>query len=163
MGRKTGILAILGGLIVASGALAKASERLEPVSGQDQEVVQLAPQPSVELPPDLARVLRDYERHWSAGEAEALASLFVESGLIVRRGTWIRGRAAIEEAYRHASGALRLRAIEFDAGDRLGYIIGAYGYGESLPVDDSGMFVLTLRRDPDGRWLIVSDLDRSAS
>jgi hypothetical protein len=117
-------------------------------------------QPSVELPADLDRVLRDYERHWSSGEAEALAALFVEEGLIVHRGSWIRGRVAIREAYRSASGPLRLRAIEYAASDSMGYIVGAYGYGEDLPVEETGMFVLTLRRVGGGRWLIVSDLDR---
>ncbi len=118
--------------------------------------------PSVELPGELARVLRDYERHWSEGRAEELAALFSEEGLIVTGGSWIRGRAAIQEAYRNAAGPLRLRAIEYASQGDVGYIIGAYGYGESLPVQDSGMFVLTLRRDSSGRWLIVSDLDRGA-
>jgi hypothetical protein len=39
--------------------------------------------------------------------------------------------------------------------------VGAYGYGESLSVEDMGLFPLTLRRVASGRWLIVSDLDRS--
>ena len=55
---------------------------------------------------------------------------------------------------------MRLRAIEYAASDGVGYIVGAYGYGENLPVEDTGMFVLTLRRVNGGRWLIVSDLDR---
>jgi ketosteroid isomerase-like protein len=117
-------------------------------------------QPSVELPGELERVLRDYERHWSAGEADQLAELFVEAGLIVRGGGWIRGQDAIRQAYQGAAGPLQLRAIEYAAGGDLGYIIGAYGYGDAVPVEDAGLFVLTLRRDASGRWLIVSDMDR---
>lgn len=117
------------------------------------------PQPSVELPAELARVLRDYESHWSAGEADALADLFVDQGLIVRGG-WIRGRDAIRRAYQNASGPLRLRAIEFATEGAVGYIIGAYGYGGEPPVEDRGLFVLTLQRESSGRWLIVSDMDR---
>jgi C-terminal processing protease CtpA/Prc len=113
------------------------------------------------LPLELERVLRDYERHWSQGDAEGLAALFVEDGLIARGGAWIRGRDAIRDAYRIASGPLRLRAIEFASRGGVGYIVGAYGYGESLPVEDLGLFTLTLRRDASGRWLIVSDLDRT--
>ena len=41
-----------------------------PVHGQDADLGDVAPQPSVELPADLARVLRDYERYWSAGEED---------------------------------------------------------------------------------------------
>ncbi len=125
------------------------------------EARQPAAQPSVDLPAHLARVLRDYERFWAAGEAEALAALFVDEGLIFRRGGWIRGRSAIREAYQNADGPLRLRAIEFGVGDRAGFIVGAYGYGDSLPVEDTGVFVLTLRLEG-GRWLIVSDLDRGS-
>ena len=132
-----------------------------PLHGQDP-TVGVAPQPSIELPDDMARVLRDYERHWSAGNADELAALFVERGLIVRQGSWIRGRDAIRQAYEIASGPLRLRAIEYGADGDVGYIVGAYGYGEDLPVEDQGLFVLTLRRGPSGRWLIVSDLDRGA-
>ncbi len=121
------------------------------------------PQPSVDLPPELDRVLRDYERHWRSGDEEALAGLFVRDGLVTRRGAWIRGRTAIREQYEGSSSALRLRAVEWAAGDDLGYIIGAFGYGEALPVEDSGTFVLTLRRGADGRWLIVSDLDTAIS
>lgn len=128
-----------------------------------QSAASAGTQPSVELPDDFARVLRDYERHWSRGEASELAQLFVERGLIVREGQWIRGREAIELAYQSASGPLRLRAIEYAADGNAGYIVGAYGYGDDLPVGDVGLFVLTLQRDLDGRWLIVSDMDRSGA
>lgn len=143
-------------------ALAAALAAAAPLQGQTgrTDAERPDPQPSVDLPPELARVLRDYERHWSAGEEDRLAALFVSGGLIVRRGSWIRGRDAIREAYRDASGPLRLRAIEYATSGDVGYIVGAYGYAEDPPVEDSGMFVLTLHRDPGGRWLIVSDMDR---
>lgn len=51
--------------------------------------------------------------------------------------------------------------MEYSADGDSGYIVGAYGYGEELPVEDVGMFVLALQREDTGRWLIVSDLDRS--
>lgn len=146
------IVALVGGLLLApaSPSYAQASRSSAPT-----------PQPSVELPADLDRVLRDYEAGWSGGDAARLAALFVEEGLIVRDGTWIRGRAAIERAYATAGGALRLRAVEYASDGDVGYIVGAYGYGDELPVVDRGLFVLTLARDADGPWLIVSDMDRS--
>jgi ketosteroid isomerase-like protein len=131
-----------------------------PLHGQDPDPGEADPQPSVQLPDDLARVLRDYERHWSAGSANELAALFVERGLIVRQGSWIRGREAIAQAYQNASGPIQLRAIEYATDGDVGYIVGAYGYGQDRPMEDRGMFVLTLRRESSGRWLIVSDLDR---
>jgi hypothetical protein len=57
-----------------------------------------APLPSVDLPPALDRVLRDYERLWRASDAAGLSALFTDDGFIARRG-WIRGRDAIKEAY----------------------------------------------------------------
>jgi uncharacterized protein (TIGR02246 family) len=119
------------------------------------------PLPSVGLPAALERVLRDYERYWQAGDADALAALFTEDGLIARRGGWIRGRDVIREAYQGTSSALRLRAVAYAAEERTGYIMGAYGYGAEPSVPDRGMFILTLRMSDDGRWLIAADLDGS--
>jgi ketosteroid isomerase-like protein len=119
------------------------------------------PLPSVALPPEIARVLRDYERHWRTGDAAELAALFTEDGFIANRGGWIRGRNAIREAYQATSSALRLRAVAYEVDGRTGYIIGAYGYGEEQTVADRGMFILAIRQREDGHWLIAADLDGS--
>ncbi|PZQ17441.1 MAG: DUF4440 domain-containing protein [Rhodanobacter denitrificans] len=115
--------------------------------------------PNVALPPELDRVLRDYERAWRAGDAAALAALFTEDGFILQSNRPpTRGRAAIRAAYEGQGGApLRLRALAFSADDTIGYIIGAYGYGAGP--GDTGKFTLTLRRKPDEPWLIFSDMD----
>jgi hypothetical protein len=39
------------------------------------------------------------------------------------------------------------------------YIIGGYAPARDQP--DTGKFTLTLRKGPDGRWLIFSDMDNS--
>ena len=121
------------------------------------------PLPSIDLPSDLDRVLRDYERHWRAGNADGLAALFTDDGFVTSRGGWIRGRDAIREAYQDTSSPLRLRAVEYAVEDDVGYIIGAYGYGAELPGPDQGMFILTLNRAEGDRWLISADLDGSMS
>src|SRR5688572_31352612 len=116
--------------------------------------------PSVTLPTELDRVLRDYERLWKAGDGTGLAALFTEDGFIARPGGWIRGRAEIAPAYQAmARGDLLLRALAYAAGDTVGYIVGAYGYGETAATKDQGKFVLTLRRQPGSPWRIASDLD----
>lgn len=121
------------------------------------------PLPSVDLPPDLSRVLRDYERYWRGGNADSLAALFTDDGLIARRG-WVRGRDRLRESLQGTSSDLRLRAVAYDAGDRVAYIVGAYRYGEGAGNSDSGIFLLTLRRGPSGGlWLIAADLDSSLS
>ena len=118
--------------------------------------------PSVELPPELDRVLRDYERGWRAGDAGGLAGLFAEDGFVLQGGRpSVRGRAAIQSAYTgQAGGPLRLRALAYATADTVGYIIGAYGYGDAP--GDMGKFTLTLRRSPEGKWLIYSDMDNGS-
>ncbi|MGO1068859.1 YybH family protein [Lysobacter sp. CA199] len=115
----------------------------------------------VALPPELDRVLRDYERAWRVGDAAALASLFAEDGFVLPTNSPpIRGRAAIRANYQKQAGAaLRLRALSFASKDTIGYIIGAYGY-DNKP-GDAGKFTLTLRRAPGEPWLIFSDMDNS--
>ncbi len=127
--------------------------RAAPKAGQPAEL------PSVVLPPELDRVLRDYERGWRAGDAKALAALFAEDGFVLQgHRPPVRGRAAIQAAYEGQGGAiLRLRALAYSAGDKVGSIIGAYAFGEAP--GDIGKFTLTLRRDAGGPWLIVSDMD----
>jgi len=116
---------------------------------------------SVTLPPELDRVLRDYERAWRSGDAAALAALFAEDGHVLQSGrNPVRGRAAIAAAYGgQAGGSLRLRAFAYATSDTTGYILGAYGYGEGDAVPDMGKYTLTLRRTPGGPWLIFSDMD----
>jgi hypothetical protein len=117
------------------------------------------PLPTVELPGDLLRVLRDYERHWHGGNAEGLVSLFTDDGLVARRGGWIQGRVGLRDALQRTSSDLRLRPVAYAIDGDVGYIVGAYGYGPETPPSDRGMFILALRKGADGRWLIGADLD----
>lgn len=121
--------------------------------------------PTVTLPAELDRVLRDYEAAWAARDAQALSRLFAEDGFVLQGGKPpVRGRAAIAVAYAgQGGGALRLRALAYAAQDTVGYIIGAYRYGESA--DDTGKFTLTLKRargTRDARWMIFSDMDNAS-
>lgn len=117
-----------------------------------------APLPSVTLPPALDRVLRDYERAWQTNDVAALVALFTEDGFVLQPGRPpVRGRAALTAAYTGPGGApLKLRALAFAESADVGYIIGAYGYGDAPT--DMGKFTLTLRK-VGGRWLIASDMD----
>jgi ketosteroid isomerase-like protein len=118
--------------------------------------------PSVDLPPTLARVLRDYERAWESKDAAGLAALFAEDGFVLSRGTPpVRGRAAIERHYAGKGGPLALRAFAFATEGSVGYMLGGYAAEAGKP--DDGKFTLTLRKGADGRWLIVSDMDNGNS
>jgi ketosteroid isomerase-like protein len=117
-------------------------------------------QASVTLPDVLARVLTDYEAGWKAGDAAALANLFTEDGFVLAGGRApVKGRAAIQELYTHPGAPLSLRAIACAIHGDVGYIIGGFSRKPGEP--DQGKFTLTLRKAPDGRWLIMSDMDNS--
>ena len=136
-------------LTVALVLCASAASAQEPAAPSD---------PSIELPPALARVLRDYERAWSGKDAAALSRLFAEDGYVLPNGgVPVKGRAAIERHYTGSGGPLFLRAFAFGAEGSVGYILGAYTNAEGAA--DVGKFTLALRRGADGRWLIVSDMD----
>lgn len=117
-----------------------------------------APQPSVALPPELARVLKDYETAWAAKDAARLAGLFAEDGFVLPSGSApVRGRAAIEKFYTGHGGPLFLRAFAYSIEGKTGYILGGYAGKAGEP--DDGKFTLTLQMGEDGRWLIFSDMD----
>ena len=115
--------------------------------------------PSVTLPAALDRVLRDYERHWQAGNADSLAALFTVDGFVLQPGRLpVRGLEGITGAYRSSPGGpLALRALAYATADTVGYIIGAFAMrpGEA----DGGKFILALRRLPGGPWKIAADMD----
>jgi len=112
----------------------------------------------VRLPAPLARVLTDYEAAWRSRDAAALAALFAEDGFVLSSGAPpVRGRAQIEKHYASAGGPLALRALAYATEGSVGYIIGGFAREPGQP--DTGKFTLTLRRDPQGRWLIMSDMD----
>ena len=124
------------------------------VGVQGQEMTQ----PSVALPPELQRVLTDYEGAWSKKDSLGLAKLFAEDGFVLAPGNpMVRGREAIERQYRGSGGPLSLRAVAYAAEGSVGYIIGAFSARAGIP--DRGKFTLTLRRDAAGKWWIVSDMD----
>lgn len=118
-------------------------------------------QPSVTLPAELDRVLRDYETAWENNDEDILASLFTEDGYVPSESGWLHGRDMIRSKYRHTGGDLRLRAIDFAMSGDVGFIIGAYGYGEAAAEIDRGNFVLALKKSVPGKWLIVADLDKT--
>ena len=116
------------------------------------------PRPSITLPANLDQVLRNYERAWRTNDIPALVALFTEDGFVLQPGRPpARGRPALTKVYTgQAGGMLKLRALAYGSADTVGYIIGAYGYGDTP--GDQGKFTLTLRK-VGGRWLIASDMD----
>jgi len=137
---------ILGGWLIASAGAAHAQPAVDSL-------------PSVTLPPELARVLTDYENAWRARDASAMAKLFADDRVVVPNACApVQGRAKVQECYAGAGGALFLRATGYAAEAGQAYIIGGFRFTE--PDGDAGKFVLTLVKGADARWLIVADMDR---
>lgn len=121
-------------------------------------VVATTEYPAIVLPPELDRVLRDYEAAWTSGNQQGLAALFTDDGFVLSNGQPpVQGRAAIAEHYADAGGALTLVALAYSVGDTVGYLVGTYGPGG--PATHRGKFLLAIRRASDGRWLIAADMD----
>lgn len=116
--------------------------------------------PSVAVPPEVERVLRDYEKAWAANDAQALAALFTEDGIALPSNRPpARGRADIAKAYAGGGGMpTYLRVMDYRSAGELAYLVG--GYGPAGQDTDFGKFVLVLRK-VDGRWLIQSDIENA--
>ncbi len=115
--------------------------------------------PTVTVPPELARVLRDYERAWMQQQPSALAALFTAQGMALHNGSPpARGAAQIAARYAEAAGStLSLRPLAYSVAHDMAYIVGGFASAAGEP--DSGKFVLVLRRGGDGDWKIAADID----
>ena len=146
------ITAIVSVVLIAFPALA--CDAQEPRTSTAGAATQL---PSVKLPAEIERVLRDYEKNWRARDAAALASLFTGDGFVMQMGRPpVRGTDAIKRAYASGGGALFLRPLHYETSGDVGFIIGAFTYAEGAA--DRGKFILALRREK-GVWKIVADMD----
>lgn len=111
------------------------------------------------LPPELQRVLDDYSAAWRAKDAKALAALFADDRILVPNACApAKDRAGIEACYTGHGGGLALTALDHRIEGSMAYVIGEYAGTPGGPA--AGKFVLTLSRDPTGRWLIVADMDQ---
>jgi hypothetical protein len=120
-----------------------------------------APLPSVTLPPELDRVLREYEQAWTRRDAAGLAALFTSDGFVLNSGRPpIRGTEDVKELYRTTSGSpLALRALAYSTSDSVGYIVGGFARSRNTP--DGGNFILLLRRTGKAPWKIAADMDNA--
>jgi len=111
--------------------------------------------PTVTPPPEVARVLTDFERGWQSLDKSFFAALFTEEGLLQWGDDWARGRRAIRNALLGKAGGLRMRAQAFETHDSLGFIAGMYGFYRDTTWVDQGRYALTLRRTKTEPWQIA--------
>jgi len=157
-------LAFVSTSLTATPAEGQRSE-LSPVGNYHAHLVSEAagrllvapPLPSIEVPQDLARVLREYEQFRKAGDAAALAGLYADDGLYPASRGWVRGREAIRAVFGSTGpGDFRLRAHAFAVQDSVASITGSVVGGGEPSAPLTANFMLALRRGEDGRWLIAA-------
>lgn len=146
-------------LVILAGVVAFASIAVAQAPAPSAQLP--APLPSITLPPELDRVLREYEKNWRAGDETALAALFTSDGFVPSNAGFVRGRDAIAGQYKDQQGELRLRAHAYAVADTVGYIVGAYSFGADTI--DRGKYLLALRRPRGGggQWRIAVDIDQA--
>jgi predicted TIM-barrel fold metal-dependent hydrolase len=117
------------------------------------------PLPTIELPEDLARLLREREKGWN--DKSALAPLFTEDSLVFdrRESRWIRGRDAVAE-YLAGNFAKphRVTPVAYAVEGSAGYIAGYF----TRPLEDGsiryfGQVLLSLQKGADGMWRIAAE------
>ncbi|HEX7183031.1 MAG TPA: amidohydrolase family protein [Thermoanaerobaculia bacterium] len=122
------------------------------------------PLPAVELPQDLARLLRERAERWN--DKTALAGLYVEDSLVLDTFSpspgWIRGRDAVA-AYLSTlfARAYRLTPLAYASEGSTGHLAGYFTRGGGADIRHFGTFYLELVRGGDGAWRIAVETPRS--
>lgn len=116
------------------------------------------PLPTIELPEDLARLLREREKGWN--DKSVLAPLFTEDSLVldIREHLWIRGRAEVA-AYLAENFArpYRMTPIAYGVDGSSGHIAGYFTRGDGAATRHFGQVLLSLKKGADGVWRIVAE------
>lgn len=119
------------------------------------------PLPAVELPADLARLVRRREQAWN--DKAALAALYTEDGVLLNTQdedlpTWVRGREAVAAGLSSFFGsAYRITPVAYRLDASGGYVAGYYTRGEGEAEKHFGHVLLSLSKGSDGGWLVAAE------
>lgn len=129
------------------------------LSPASAKLVRNTPPPAVELPADLARLLREREKGWN--DQPAIARLYTEDSLIleIQDSQWIQGHAEVTEhvATRFAR-PYRMTPISYGMDGSAGHIAGYFTRGEGAEARHFGQFLLSLKKGSDGAWRIAAEI-----
>src|SRR5215210_1319216 len=122
------------------------------------KLVNEPPLPAIELPEDLARLLRAREKGWN--DKAALTGLFTEDSLLldIREPHGIRGR---DEVTTYLAGNFarpyRMTPVAYGVEGSTGHLAGYFTRGEGDSTRHFGHFLVSLRKGPDGVWRIAAE------
>jgi predicted TIM-barrel fold metal-dependent hydrolase len=115
------------------------------------------PQPAVELPADLTRLLHDREKGWN--DKAALTALYTEDSLVLTRDpSWVRGRDEVTD-YMSTLYArpYRITPVSYAVDGSTGHIAGYFTRGEGEATRHFGNFLWTVKKGADGVWRIAAE------
>lgn len=113
---------------------------------------------AVQLPAELAQLLKERERRWNDS---TLAELYTGKSLVLEsdRPQWLTGR---REGGEYLNGlfarAHRVTPLSWSMSGNTAYIAGYYSRDIETGVRHFGHVLLGLRRESDGRWRIAAEL-----
>ncbi len=128
------------------------------LSAAGAKLVNDPPQPAVELPADLTRLLRDREKGWN--DKAALTALYTEDSLVLesREPIWIRGR---DEVATHLSTLYArpysVTPVAYGTEGSTGHVAGYFTRGEGDAARHFGNFLWSLKKGADGVWRIAAE------
>lgn len=153
-------------LFLIAASCAHTPARLAPVADHHAHLISPAaaelqsdpPLPTIELPEELARLLRDRAAAWN--DKAALGALFTEDAVVLDPfgPEWLRGRkAAVEYLGGLFSDPYQIRPIAFSIEGNAGHIVG---YMTERSGDSDYYFAhvqLSLKKGADGVWRIAAE------
>ncbi len=175
------ILRALGAVLLVAAFVGAPAEAESKAAAQKQPAIPLAPAvdhhqhllspvaakvqgeeeatlPAIELPEDLARLLRAREKGWN--DQPALAALYTEDSVLLddRANNWIRGRVPVTtNLSERFARAYRITPVAYGAEGALGYIACYLTRGEGVAARHFGDVLLSLRKESGGAWRIAAE------
>lgn len=153
-------------LLAAMAAVACVAAAQQPVadhhthllSPSGAKLVNDPPLPEIELPADLARLLRSKEKGWN--DKAALAGLYTEDSLVFdfRDTRWIQGRDEVA-GYMSENFArpFRITPIGFGVEGSAGHIAVYFTRGEGAEAKHFGQALFSIKKGADGAWRIAAE------
>ena len=129
-------------------------------------VVLAAPVRADEPKDEIRDVVQAYTFMYNSGDAEALAALYAQDAYWlppdVSVSEPVHGRKLIQQLLAHhlqQSPSVKRKTLRIDVSGDLAYVVGTFSNHQTYTY---GNFVLCLRRQSDGAWLIVSDISNKS-
>lgn len=116
------------------------------------------PQPAIELPEALARLLRDREKGWN--DKAVLTGLYTEDSMVLdsREPVWIRGRDEVTTFMSTLyARPYRITPVAYGTEGPAGHIAGYFTRGEGEAARHFGHFLWTLKKGADNVWRIAAE------